>query len=174
MLFSNATIHVGKADVDFFLDPRNVGSGGYDKRYWAEAAKTLKPYVDAGKVRAFDRRSDILPGIVAEPKPGHTPGSAFYTLSSAGQTIVFVGDIVHAATVQFPKPDVTIAFDQDEGKARSVRAAAFAQFARERTLVAAPHLSFPGVGHIQADGTGYRWFPIDHGDRDGTGDSLKL
>lgn len=144
------------------------------KRYWAEAAKTLKPYADAGKVRAFDRKIEILSGIVAEPKPGHTPGSAFYTLSSAGRTIVFVGDIVHAGMVQFPRPDVTIAFDQDEAKARGVRLAAFAEFARERTLVAAPHLSYPGVGHIQADGSGYRWYPIEHGDRDASGESLKL
>lgn len=173
MLFPNATVHAGQADVDFFLNPRNAGQNGYDKRYWAEAARTLKLYADAGKVRPFDREGDIVPGIMAEPKPGHTPGSAFYTLTSEGQRIVFVGDIVHAGVVQFPRPDVTIVFDQDEGKARAVRRTAFEAFARERTLVAAPHLSFPGVGHIQADGPGYRWYPVEHGDRDASGDVLK-
>lgn len=174
MLFPNATIHVGKADVDFFLNPANAGKDGYDKRYWAEAAKTLKLYADAGKVRSFARKVEIAPGIMAEPKPGHTPGSAFYTLTSGRQRIVFVGDIVHSGVVQFPKPNVTIIFDHDQAKARAVRRAEFAIFARERTLVAAPHLSFPGVGHIQADGAGYRWFPVEHGDRDASGDSLKL
>ena len=173
MLFPNATIHAGKADVDFFLDPRNAGRNGYDRRYWTEAAKTLKPYADAGKVRPFDRKRDLVPGITAEPKPGHTPGSAFYTLTSEGQRIVFVGDIVHAGAVQFPRPDVTILFDENESKARAVRRAAFEAFARERTLVAAPHQSFPGMGHVAADGPGYRWYPVDHADRDASGDGLK-
>lgn len=174
IMFPRATIHAGKADVDFFLDPAKTGIGGYEPRLWSEAAKTFKPYVDAGKVRAFDRTGPILPGIVAELKPGHTPGSAFYTLTSAGRRITFIGDIVHAGPVQLPQPDVTIKFDQDEAKARAVRRAAFAAFARERTLVAAPHLSFPGVGHVQADGRGYRWHPVEHGDRADEGDALKL
>lgn len=33
-------------------------------------------------------------------------------------------------------------------------------------LIAAPHVSFPGVGRIRKDGTGYRWIPIEYGDRD--------
>lgn len=47
---------------------------------------------------------------------------------------MFVGDIVHAGAVQFPRPDVTIAFG----------------------------------------GRGYRWYPIEHGDRDASGASLAL
>jgi hypothetical protein len=38
MMFPNATIHVGKADVDFFLDKANAARTGYDKRYFDEAA----------------------------------------------------------------------------------------------------------------------------------------
>lgn len=174
MLFPKAVVHAGKPDVDFFLNPANAGRGGYDKRYWPETAKTLKPYADAGRVRTFAGRAELLPGLVAEVHPGHTPGSAFYTLTSEGQRIVFIGDVIHAGAVQLPRPDVTIVFDQDQNKARAVRKAAFAKFARERTLVAAPHLSFPGVGHIASDGDGYRWYPIEHADRDAGGDGLKL
>jgi len=165
ILFPNATIHVGKPDVDFFLDPSNAAKSGYDKHYFDEAEKTLKPYVDAGKVKTFRARAEVLPGIVGELHPGHTPGAAFYELTSRGEKLVFIGDTIHADAVQFPEPKVTITFDVNPDKAREVRLNAFAQFAAKGTLVAAPHLSFPGVGHVRADGSGYRWYPIEFADR---------
>ncbi len=97
--------------------------------------------------------------------PGHTPGSAFYTLVSAGQNIVFVGDIIHVAAVQAPAPEVTITYDVDPVHAASVRKEAFADFANERTLVAVPHLPFPGVGHLRTNGTGFEWILITYGNR---------
>jgi glyoxylase-like metal-dependent hydrolase (beta-lactamase superfamily II) len=105
-------------------------------------------------VRAFDRRGEVLPGIVAELRPGHTPGTAFYTLTSLGRRLVFIGDIIHVGEIQFVSPAVTITFDQDQSKARTVRQQAFVEFVREQALVAAPHLQFPGVGHIKSDGNG--------------------
>jgi len=172
MLFPNATVHVGKGDVDLFLDAKRKGEGGYPERYWDEAVKTLKPYADAGKVRTFARPETILAGVTAMPRPGHTPGSAFYSLKSEGQEIVFIGDTIHAAPVQFARPEVTITFDNDQAKARAVRTAALAEFAGSGVLVAAPHISFPGVGHVQAAGRGYRWVPVEFGDR-GSGEVLK-
>lgn len=163
--FRNATVHVGKADLDFFLDPSNAKKTGYEMHHFDEGIAMLKPYVDAGKVRAFDRSGEVLPGIAATLHPGHTPGTAFYTLSSRGAELVFIGDTIHTAAVQFPRPDVTITYDLDQPKARAVRAQAFADLAKDRTLVAAPHLPFPGVGHIARDGTGYRWFPIEYTNR---------
>jgi glyoxylase-like metal-dependent hydrolase (beta-lactamase superfamily II) len=165
MTFPNATIHVGQADVDFFLDKANAARTGYDKRYFDEAEATLKPYVDAGKVQTFDRRSDVLPGIVAELRPGHTPGTAFYTLTSRGRRLVFIGDIIHVGAVQFASPAVTITFDQNQQKARAVRQQAFAEFAQEETLIAAPHLQFPGVGRIRTEGSGYRWVALPYVNR---------
>lgn len=164
--FPNATVHVGRPDVDFFLGPAKAGRTDDERRLSQEAARTLGPYVAAGRVRPFDRDGEILPGISAELRPGHTPGAAFYTLTSRGRRIVFVGDTVHAAAVQLPEPAVTIVFDQDQPRAREVRRQAFARFAAAGTLIAAPHVSFPGVGRIRRDGDGYRWIPIEYGDRD--------
>lgn len=165
IMFPNATVHVGKPDLDFFLDKSNAEKTGYEIHHFEQGIAMLKPYVDAGKVRAFERSGEILPGITAELHPGHTPGTAFYTLSSRGSSLVFIGDTIHAPAVQFPRPDVTVTFDKDQPKARVVREQAFSQFAIDRTLIAAPHLPFPGVGHIARDGTGYRWFPIEHANR---------
>jgi len=79
---------------------------------------------------------------------------------------VFIGDIIHAAAVQFPDPRVTITFDQNPAQALEVRVKAFTQFAADGTLIAAPHLPFPGVGHIRAETSGYRWYPVEYADRE--------
>jgi glyoxylase-like metal-dependent hydrolase (beta-lactamase superfamily II) len=165
IVFPNATVHVGKPDVDFFLNPANAATSGYDGKYFQEAIKTLKPYVDAGKVAAFSSTTEVVPGIAATLHPGHTPGSAFYMLTSQGERITFIGDIIHVASVQFPDPSVTIVYDVNPGAAEATREQAFSQFAANRELVAAPHLPFPGVGHVRRAGNGYQWAPIEYGNR---------
>ncbi|MDE1150693.1 MAG: MBL fold metallo-hydrolase [Azospirillaceae bacterium] len=166
-VFPNATVYVGQADLDFFFDRSNAERTHYDIHYFDLAATMLKPYLDAGKVRPIAMDGPVLPGITATLHAGHTPGSAFFTLDSKGQRIVFTGDIVHAAAVQFPEPATTIAFDQDQDKAAAVRAQAFRQFAAERTLIAVPHMPFPGIGHVRAEGKGYAWVPVDYINRAG-------
>lgn len=166
LTFPNATVHVAKADVDFFLDRENALRTGYGNQYFEEAIKTLKPYVDAGQVKTFDASGPILPGITASLHSGHTPGSAFFVASSRGQSITFIGDLIHVAPVQFPRPAITITYDLDPKAAAQNRMEQFARFAREATLVAAPHLPFPGVGQLRADGEGYDWLPIEYVNRE--------
>jgi glyoxylase-like metal-dependent hydrolase (beta-lactamase superfamily II) len=166
MTFPNATVHVGKADVDFFQDRSNAAKAHYGMNYFDEYFASLKHYVDAGKVQTFEGTTAVAPGITAAVHSGHTPGSAFYTVESEGQRIVFVGDIIHVAAVQFPNPAITITYDVDRKQAAQVRKSAFAEFAHDHTLIAIPHIPFPGVGHIRTVGTGYEWAPIVYGNRD--------
>lgn len=160
-VFLNATVHVGKPDVDFFFDNTNQQRTGYDKSYFDVAQQTLKPYRDAGRLSTFIGRQEVLPGITGTIHPGHTPGSAFYTLESSGERITFVGDIIHVAAVQFPDPAVTIAYDLDENGAAKVRVQTFAALAQSGELIAVPHLPFPGIGHVRnGQGSGYDWVPV--------------
>ncbi len=166
MAFPNALVHVGKPDVDFFLNPANSAKTGYDIHYFNEGIKTLKPYVDAGKVRAFTGTTEVIPGITATLHPGHTPGTAFYVAESRGEKITFIGDTIHFGAVQFPNPNITVIYDVDPKVASAVRNQQFALLAQNRMLVAAPHLPFPGVGHLRAEPSGgYTWVPIDYTNR---------
>jgi glyoxylase-like metal-dependent hydrolase (beta-lactamase superfamily II) len=167
-VFPNATVHVGKPDLDFFLNPANQGGvNGYDKKYFEEAVKTVGPYLKAGKVRAFSNETWLFPGIKAIPTPGHTPGHGFYRLESRGESITFIGDIIHVAAVQFPDPGITIVYDVSPRDAAAQREERFAAAASDRALVAAPHLPYPGIGHIRAEERGYTFVPVDYRDRHG-------
>lgn len=164
-LFTNATVHVGQPDLDFFLGANQAKRAGYPSTFFDEAAKTLKPYVDAGKVAGFSGTEEVVPGITATVHPGHTPGSAFYTLASRGKTLTFVGDLIHFAPVQLPDPSVTFLYDFDAKAAAANRRTALQVFARDRTLIAVPHFSFPGIGYVRASGKNFQWVPISYGNR---------
>lgn len=164
--FPNATLHVAKAELDAYLKPPAPPEGRA-----AAAAQLvlslLKPYLDAGKVQTFEAATgEILPGVSAQVIPGHTPGSAVFTLKSGGQTLVFMGDYNPMLVIGLRRPEVTFITDADLPRTRAAREHLLADFARSGVLVAAPHLAFPGVGHVGADGRGYRWFPVTFKDRD--------
>ena len=164
MVFPNAVIHADKREVDYWLNPANRDKSKGNKeqlvRLFSEAAAKVKPYLDAGKVKTFDRDSQLFPGIRSIASPGHTPGHSFYALESKGEKMVFWGDIMHVAEVQFPNPAVTIMFDSDSKAAAAQRKKAFADAAKNGYWVAPAHVSFPGIGHLRAEGSGYKWIPI--------------
>jgi hypothetical protein len=70
--------------------------------------------------------------------------------------------IIHFGAVQFPKPEITVAYDVNSPAAAAQRIKQFAESEKSRRLVAAAHLPFPGVGHIRAEGKGYIWVPVDY------------
>lgn len=164
MVFPNAVVHADKREVDYWLNPANRDKSKGNKeqlvRLFSEAAAKVKPYFDAGKVKAFDGDAQLFPGIRSIATPGHTPGHSFYAVESKGEKIVFFGDIMHVAEVQFPNPAVTIMFDSDSKAAAAQRKKAFADAAKNGYWVAPAHVSFPGIGHLRADGSGYKWIPI--------------
>lgn len=159
MVFPNALVHAGKADLDLSLMPSA-------DPFVPKVAALLKPYRDAGRLRPFERDGEILPGITAELRPGHSPGSAIFRLSSKGQELVIIGDIVHVAQIQLARPEATFRLDHDPAMARADREDALRRFAAEKTLIASPHINFPGVGHVVRAGRGYRWVPVEYANRD--------
>ncbi|MDH0867334.1 MBL fold metallo-hydrolase [Mitsuaria sp. GD03876] len=163
MVFPNATLHLEQKEVDFWLsaEQRAKAPEGL-KVYFDQAVAKVKPYVDAGKVKTFHGETALFPGIRSWPTPGHTPGHTSYVLESKGEKLVFLGDLVHVADVQLPHPEVTVVFDVDPKAAMAMRKRVFADALKGGYWVAGDHVTFPGVGHLQADGKGYRWIPMPY------------
>lgn len=162
VVFPNAVIHADKRDSDYWLSPDNLDHAPADgKDFFKGAMASLKPYVDGGKYKAFDGRVQIAPGVSGFPSYGHTPGHTSYRIESKGQSMLVIGDLIHVGAIQFGMPAVTIAFDSDPKAAARARAAVFTDAARQGTLVAAAHISFPGIGRLHAAGKGYEWMPVN-------------
>lgn len=163
LAFPNAIVRADKKDADFWLSQANLDKAATDdKGFFQGAMASLNPYVKAGKFKAFDGNTDLMPGIKAIVTHGHTPGHSIYAIESKGQKLMLWGDLIHVAAVQFSNPSVTIKFDSDSKTAEAQRKKAFADAAKGGYLVAASHLSFPGIGHIVAAGKGYTWLPINY------------
>lgn len=163
MVFPNATLHVEKRELDYWMSANNRAKAPDDaKQYFDQAAAKMKPYVDSGRVKTFSGATQLFPGIRSIPSPGHTPGHSFYALESKGEKLVFWGDLLHVAEVQLPNPGVTIVFDVDPTAAAAQRKQAFADAIKGRYWVAGDHVAFPGVGHLRTEGDGYRWVPMPY------------
>lgn len=162
-VFPNATVYVSQQEYDFWLTPGNYTKAAKEmKPYFEQAILKMMPYVKAGKVKTFTYGNEIFPGVLPVASPGHTPGHSFYQVSSKDEKIVFWGDILHSAAVQFADPDVTIVYDVDPKAAARARKQAFSEAAKGKYWIAADHLSFPGIGHIRPNGKGYSWFPVNY------------
>ena len=163
LTFPNATVRADKHDADYWLSQANMDAAPKDaKDFFKGAMASLNPYVAAGKFKPFDGDTELVPGIQALASRGHTPGHSTYVVESKGAKLVLWGDLMHVAAVQFAEPSVTIKFDTDPKSAAAQRKRAYADAARKGYWVAAAHLSFPGIGHLRAEGNGYVWVPANY------------
>lgn len=162
-VFANAVVRADQADADFWLSAANLEAAPQDsKGFFQGAQASLKPYVDAGRFKPITGDVELVPGVKAVATHGHTKGHRNYVVESKGQKLVLWGDLMHVAAVQFATPAVTIAFDTDQKAALAQRRKAFAEATKQGYLVGASHLSFPGIGNLQADGAGYRFQPTNY------------
>jgi glyoxylase-like metal-dependent hydrolase (beta-lactamase superfamily II) len=162
-VFPNAVVRAGKADADFWLSKANMDKAPADKKgFFQGAMASINPYVQAGKFKAIDSNGELVPGVTAMAEHGHTPGHTTYVVESRGQKLWLIGDLIHVAAVQMDNPQVTIGFDSDEKAAYASRKKVFDEAAKNGALVGGAHLQFPGLGHLQTQGKGYRWVPVNY------------
>lgn len=163
IVFPNAIVRADKNDVDYWLSDDNLKKAPAEMKVFFEGAQSaLKPYIKAGKFKPFDGNTELVAGVKAVATRGHTPGHSFVVAESKGQKMVFWGDLMHAAAVQFVNPGVTIVFDVDAKAAAAQRRKAYGEAARQGYLVASAHISFPGIGRLRAEGKGYAWLPVNY------------
>ena len=103
---------------------------------------------------------EILPGIRAVASYGHTPGHTAFLVENSGERLIIAGDFLHIALVQFPRPDLSATFDVDQRAAAASRTQIMDYAARNRIPVGGMHIVYPGIGNVEADGSGYRFIPV--------------
>jgi glyoxylase-like metal-dependent hydrolase (beta-lactamase superfamily II) len=161
--FPNATVHLAKAEADFWLSADNMKKAPAEMQsMFQNATAMLTPYSTADKLKPFEGDAALVPGIKAITAFGHTPGHSTYSVESKGQKLVLWGDLMHVAAVQFADPSVTIQFDSDSKAAAAQRKKAYADAAKQGYWVGAAHVSFPGIGHVAPAGKGYVYFPANY------------
>lgn len=163
-VFSRAVVHVPKQDSDFWLDDANMSNvGDLLKPFFPAVQKVMAPYIASERFLPFATDAALLPGLTPIAAPGHTPGHHYYLLEDGGQAMLFWGDTVHMLPVQLPAPRIAIEYDWKVPLAIAAREKALALAAGRGWWVAGAHISFPGIGHVKAEGSGrYRWVPANY------------
>lgn len=115
--------------------------------------------VVATRVRTFEAGAQVAPDITAVALPGHTPGHVGYEIVSGGARLMDLGDLAHSSIVSLAEPRWQVGFDADRALARETRLRWLAAIAKRHERVFLPHFPFPGVGYIEAGGTGFIWEP---------------
>ena len=162
--FPNATVYVSNDEASFWLDPKQAAKLPKEKQanYSGTVEKikqAIAPYQAKQRFKTYKLGDDIH-GFKVINTAGHTPGHFSYELKTKDENVVLIGDIVHSHTVQFDKPETAIEYDIDPKKAVQTRLKQFANFAKNGQTIAAPHLPFPGIGHIySANEKSYQWIP---------------
>ena len=118
-VFANATVHVGRADYECFvtdddstLHPR--------LRMAPHLKETLSTLLDAGRVVLLDDTTEIAPGVVALPAPGHTPGHMIFAVGNRDERLLILGDAMYCPG-QLTDVDLTAMHDVDPVAARRTR-----------------------------------------------------
>jgi glyoxylase-like metal-dependent hydrolase (beta-lactamase superfamily II) len=156
-VFPNAVLRIAKADVDYWASAAvEAAAPENQKGRFVAAKRAVAAYGD--RLQTFELGAELTPGIRSVPAVGHTPGHSCYLVSSGNAKLLLLGDTLHVAPVQFPRPEVTVMFDFRQDEARAKRLALFEMAVKEDMLIGAVHLPFPAIGRLrQRDGGGFAY-----------------
>ncbi len=143
-IFPNARYIALAKEWDYWTEP--PGDNEMQNMFFKPARKNLVP-----ARQRFDLVKDnyeVLPGIKLIMAPGHTPGNLVIEITSRGEKLLGVGDIIHSQR-EFTDPKCLVAFDVAPEAAVKTKLKILTKAAKEGTFVFACHFTFPGLGYIR-------------------------
>jgi glyoxylase-like metal-dependent hydrolase (beta-lactamase superfamily II) len=158
-VFPHAEVLVPSAEWAFWMDDGRM----------SQAPEGLKPAFQAVRrvfgpmakeVREYESGTTLAPGITGVAAPGHTPGHTVFTIESGNDRLIMLSDTTNHPALFVRNPDWAAVFDVDGEQARQTRRRLLDMAASERAQVAFYHAPFPATGHIDRDGNGYRFVPV--------------
>jgi glyoxylase-like metal-dependent hydrolase (beta-lactamase superfamily II) len=158
--FPNAEVLVPTVEWKFWSDDGEMSRAPAGRM--ADLFKNNRRIFDAGlkkKVTPYDWNKEIAPGITAVGTIGHTPGHTSYVLASGSDKVYLQSDVTNHPDLFVRNPGWHAFFDQDPQQAETTRRAVYDMVVAEKLMVQGFHYPFPGLGHIEKDGTGYRLIP---------------
>jgi len=152
-LFPKAKIYLSVRERNYWT-VTNVNQG---------AVAALAPY--GSNVETFEPGAlgtvlrELLPGITPIAAYGHTPGHTIFLIENGGSKLIVIGDLLHVALVQFPLPEISATYDQDQRAAAETRRQTMDYAARNTIPVGGMHMVYPAVGTVRAAGQGFSFTP---------------
>jgi len=148
--FPKATVHVAAEELAHVAAASTTGKYvGHHRAVMATCSHQVRP---------FDIGGEVLPGITAIPTPGHSIAHTSYRVSSGGETVLVLGDVMHHPMLA-ERTDLTYRSDYDRVRSATTRRAVLSRCAADGTRVLGYHFPWPGLGHFAVGGDGYIFQP---------------
>jgi glyoxylase-like metal-dependent hydrolase (beta-lactamase superfamily II) len=110
------------------------------------------------QIEPIDRETEIVPGVLAIPAPGHTPGHLAVLIASEGDYLLNLGDAaVHPLHLE--QPSWQNGFDLAPDRALVTRRRLMERAVADDMHLMAFHFPFPSVGRAAANNGGWLWTP---------------
>lgn len=158
--FANARYVFPAPDVEYW-DPNNrdkfpdmigeaVNAGFFED--------SVRPILNRGLAEIVTGSLEIADGVRLDTNPGHTPGCQTMTIASAGDSAMFVGDVLHHP-LQILNPEWNSIFCEDAAQARAARRHVLARAAAEQAILVPAHFAGDHAVRIAATGNDFRALP---------------
>ena len=127
-----------RADWNHFTDPGLYERAG-NERLHKTVSTCLLPVKDAGLMDLVGSEQQVTDEVTILHTPGHTPGSVSILVQSAGESALFIGDLVHLC-MQLTEPDWSPPYENDRIQSAKSRRRIVEEAVGRDALVAGSHL----------------------------------
>jgi glyoxylase-like metal-dependent hydrolase (beta-lactamase superfamily II) len=158
--FPNAEVLVPATEWKFWMDDGEMSRAPAGRM--TGLFKNNRNIFDAAlkrKVTPYEWGKEVAPGLLAVESVGHTPGHTSYVLSSGSGKVFVQSDVTNNPNPFATNPGWHAFFDQDADVAEKTRRRVYDMVVAEKLMVQGFHYPFPGLGHVEKDGGGYRVIP---------------
>jgi glyoxylase-like metal-dependent hydrolase (beta-lactamase superfamily II) len=156
--FPNATIYVPEAEWAFWMDDGQMSRAPEGMKGAFEGVRRVFAPI-ADQVVKFSGEKEVLPGVMAMPAPGHTPGHSVFLVTSGDSTLLVWSDTTNKPELFVRNPDWQAVFDMDGNQAAETRKRLLDMAASQRLPMTGYHFPFPATGYIASGPDGYRFVP---------------
>jgi glyoxylase-like metal-dependent hydrolase (beta-lactamase superfamily II) len=159
LAFPNAEIKVPAVDWTYWMSDENMSRApeGFQKTSFGYNRKIFSDLAD--KVTRYEWGKEVAPGITSVETAGHTPGHSSFVIASGSGRLFFQGDVTNVPDLFLRNPDWQVMFDSEPEQAVATRRRVYDMASAEKLLICGYHFPFPGLGHVEKAGTGYRLVP---------------
>ncbi len=139
-VFKNARVYIQQFDYDYWVTlPKKEGK--------TTLATNFADTYDSS-IRLFSNNVPIASGVVPIQAYGHTVGHTMFEISSKGEKMLIVADIIHCLPIQINDVEASIKFDTNPDQAIETRKKVLEYVYKNDVLIGGMHIPYPGVGYV--------------------------
>ena len=152
--FPRARYLIQRAEWEAAINPNERTRATY-------LTENMRPLEASGQLELLYGDHAVTDEITIVPTFGHSMGHASVILTSAGESAVYIGDMIQHP-VQLERAAWVSSFDVYPLEAMETKKRAVERAIKEQQLVIAVHADFPGLGRMtETDDAKKKWTPVE-------------